>query len=63
MCEWDNLTEMCSLKRCQHGNVEDCEFATNGGAEDCTRTTPVSHMILISMDTHEKEFRAIHRTR
>ena len=40
MCEWDNLTEMCSLKRCQHGNVEDCEFATNGGAEDCTRTTP-----------------------
>ena len=25
--------------------------------------TPVSHMILISMDTHEKEFRAIHRTR
>ena len=25
--------------------------------------SPVSHMILISMDTHEKEFRAIHRTR
>ena len=40
MCEWDNLTEMCSLKRCQHGNVEDCEFATNGGAENCTQTTP-----------------------